>query len=277
MKGAVVCDGACTQHGAVKIASMAASSITYLSRVVSELSKQWPDNRTVCIACHGHSVPAGYFASSIVDTFNAYPHLLHRRLKERFPLAVVNIVTTAKGGESSDEGAARFENEVLNHRPDVVTLDYALNDRRIGLYSSEAAHRTMIEKARESGAKVILVGPNPDKRVIYDRDDKRKLEAHNALLQSLADEYEIGWANIYPLFPSDDPERLDALLSWVNHPNARGHALIADELMKWFPIPGLRPSRIDAPEESGEESADSSENSGAPRNGTDLSKEPVAS
>ena len=34
----------------------------------------------------GHSVPAGYFAIPFVDTFNAYPHLLHLGLKQRFPL-----------------------------------------------------------------------------------------------------------------------------------------------------------------------------------------------
>ncbi|MEK5235702.1 hypothetical protein NST99_08380 [Paenibacillus sp. FSL L8-0470] len=32
--------------------------------------------RTLNIVCHGHSVPSGYFATPIVDTFHAYPHLL---------------------------------------------------------------------------------------------------------------------------------------------------------------------------------------------------------
>jgi acyl-CoA thioesterase I len=29
---------------------------------------------------------------------------------------------------------------------------------------------------------------------------------------------------------------LEDLLCWPNHPNARGHALVADELMRWFPL-----------------------------------------
>ncbi|WP_342481353.1 hypothetical protein NST07_08230 [Paenibacillus sp. FSL L8-0340] len=41
-----------------------------------ELKRQWPENRTLNIVCHGHSVPSGYFATPIVDTFHAYPHLL---------------------------------------------------------------------------------------------------------------------------------------------------------------------------------------------------------
>ncbi|MFZ9033493.1 MAG: hypothetical protein ACO21J_06030, partial [Anaerohalosphaeraceae bacterium] len=32
----------------------------YLQSITQELIKQWPDNRTINIVCHGHSVPAGY-------------------------------------------------------------------------------------------------------------------------------------------------------------------------------------------------------------------------
>ena len=105
----------------------------YLRPIVELLLAQWPGNRTVNIVCHGHSVPAGYFATPMVDTFNAYPALLHRDLKHRFPFAVINVIVTAIGGEGSPQGADRFEADVLCHRPDVVTIDYGLNDRRAGL------------------------------------------------------------------------------------------------------------------------------------------------
>jgi hypothetical protein len=54
------------------------------------------------IACHGHGVPTGYFATPLVDTFSAYPRLWHRRLKERFPWAIFSVVTTAIGREDGD-------------------------------------------------------------------------------------------------------------------------------------------------------------------------------
>ena len=59
----------------------------YLKDLVNELRTSWPDNRTHHIVCHGHSVPAGYFASGVVDTLNAYPHQLLVGLKERYPYA----------------------------------------------------------------------------------------------------------------------------------------------------------------------------------------------
>ena len=53
---------------------MTANQSTFLAELISILKQPWPSNRTVNMVCHGHSVPSGYFATPIVDTFNAYPH-----------------------------------------------------------------------------------------------------------------------------------------------------------------------------------------------------------
>ena len=111
----------------------AADPKAYLAHVSDLFKKEWPANRTVNIVCHGHSVPAGYFRTPAVDSPNAYPHLLFMGLKERFPVAVINVIVTAIGGENSSGGAARFEKDVLACKPDVVTIDYGLNDRGLGL------------------------------------------------------------------------------------------------------------------------------------------------
>lgn len=78
-------------------------------------------------------MPSGYAKTPLVDTFAAYPDRLHHALKERFPYAVINVIVTGIGGENSVRGEKRFADEVLTHRPDVVVIDYALNDRGIGL------------------------------------------------------------------------------------------------------------------------------------------------
>src|SRR5271154_4681636 len=99
-----------------------ASQRTYLADIVKVLRQTCPDNRTINIIAHGHSVPSGYFATPCVNTFDAYPHFLHYGLKQRFPFSVINVIVTAIGGEESKTGAARFEKEVLCHRPDVMLI-----------------------------------------------------------------------------------------------------------------------------------------------------------
>jgi acyl-CoA thioesterase I len=212
----------------------------YLREIVGLLLAQWPSNRTVNIVCHGHSVPAGYFATPLVDTFNAYPALLHRELKRRFPFAVINVIVTAIGGEGSPQGADRFEAEVLCHQPDVVTIDYGLNDRVAGLAEAETAWRSMIEASLARQAKVLLLTPTWDNTGVVDGagESWRDLARHAEQIRRLAAVYDVGLADSFAAFQAyvatgGDPTDL---LSWSNHPNRSGHELVARELMRWFAI-----------------------------------------
>ncbi len=212
----------------------------YLAEIVEDLHRQWPDNRTLNVVCHGHSVPAGYFATPVVDTFNAYPHLLHRGLKERFPFAVINVIVTAVGGENAAAGAERFEREVLCHRPQVVTLDYGLNDRRIGLAAAQAAWRAMIEQALARATKVLLFTPTPDASALGagPAEEWEALQQHAGQIRALAHEYHVGLVDSLQAFAhyQQSGGELTDLLSWPNHPNRAGHALVAAELLRFFPV-----------------------------------------
>lgn len=216
---------------------MAAERGTYLSTIRRLLEAKWPDNRTIRIVCHGHSVPAGYFATPIVDMLNAYPHLLLRKLKAAYPFAVVNVIVTAIGGEHAFSGAGRYERDVLSLCPDVVTIDYGLNDRSIGLELAETAWRRMIEHSLQAGNKVILLTPTWDNSVNDDSmaDEWKRLQDHAEQIRSLASEYRVGLADSFAAFERySETTHLSELLSWSNHPNKKGHKLVVKELMKWF-------------------------------------------
>jgi len=209
---------------------------SYLSGLCAMLKRPWPDNRTLNIVCHGHSVPAGYFQTPTVDTMNAYPHLLHAQLAKRFPQAVINVIVTAIGGETSESGAARFEVEVLTHRPDLITIDYGLNDRRIGLEMARSSWVSMIEKALSKDIKIILLTPTGDMSASLE-DASDPLNQHAELIRALAREYGVGLVDSLAAFQGYLREggSLPALMSQGNHPNRAGHDLVVRELLAWFP------------------------------------------
>lgn len=213
-----------------------ANRLTYLNNVLDEMQKQWPNNRTVNIVCHGHSVPSGYFATPFVDTFHAYPHLLHQELKQRFPFSVMNVIVTGIGGETSLKGSERFVTEVLNHKPDVLTIDYALNDRGLSLDESENSWRKMIEQALQQDIKVILLTPSWENSYFLQNESWKDLALHAEQIRKLAEEYSIGLSDSYQAFQTyiDNGGDLTDLLSHVNHPNFKGHQLITQELSRWF-------------------------------------------
>lgn len=210
--------------------------IDYLNPVLDELSARWPSNRVINVVCHGHSVPAGYFATPFVNTFSAYPHLLHRMIKERFPFATVNVIVTAIGGENSVNGEKRFQSDVLTHRPDVLTIDYGLNDRAVGLEASKGAWESMIEQALKRNIKVILCTPTWENSYYVKNESWEQLLRHTEQIRELADRYNVGLADSFKAFEKQvtEPSVLANYLSHVNHPTEAGHRLVANELGKYF-------------------------------------------
>ena len=80
------------------------NSSDYLKDIKAELNKEWPNNRTINLVFHGHSVPAGYFNTPNVKTLDSYPYQVLKQLKELYPYAVINVINTSIGGENSISG-----------------------------------------------------------------------------------------------------------------------------------------------------------------------------
>ncbi len=212
---------------------------TYLDSTVKQLMLSFPNNRCVNLVFHGHSVPSGYFATPVVNTLVACPNILLGFLKQRFPFAVINIIVTAIGGENSEQGATRFSKQVLTHQPDVLCLDYALNDRGLGLVRAKAAWSLMIEQALGLEKSVLLLTPTPDIGIKLEPDspDSLALYAHAQQIRDLAVEYRVGLVDSFAVF--NQQPNVENLLSWTNHPNEAGHWLVAQELLRFFAIKTL--------------------------------------
>jgi acyl-CoA thioesterase I len=207
---------------------------TYLDTIKSELQKKWPHNRTVNVVFHGHSVPSGYFTGGVVNTIESYPYLTLKKVKQHYPFAVVNAITTSIGGEQSEQGALRFKNEVLSHRPDVLFIDYALNDRSIGLERAKAAWIKMIEEGKLYETKIILLTPTPDLKEDILTDDA-PLAKHSEQIRSLARQHNVGLIDSYALFKAIAKDQdLKQYMAQNNHINEKGHELVAVEILRFF-------------------------------------------
>lgn len=147
----------------------------------------------------------------------------------------MNVIVTVIGGENSVQGAERFASEVLIHHPDLILIDYGLNDRGCGLVKSYVSLNQMIKQAKDHGIKIILLTPSPDQGVNY-IDPTNELIKHAVQIRRIAEENQIGLADSYQafefLYPAKD--QLSKYMSQVNHPNELGHELVANELMKWL-------------------------------------------
>ena len=207
----------------------------YLSDVKLELQKIWPGNRTINLVFHGHSVPSGYFVTPDVRTLQSYPYLTLQTVKEYYPNAVVNSIITAIGGENAEQGCTRFVKDVLTHCPDVLFIDYALNDRWIGLERARLAWETMIQEAQKLQIKVILMTPTPDLTTDILNPDE-PLEKHSQQIRDLAEKYQTGLVDSYAAFKHirQTGDDLSTYMSQFNHPNEKGHRVVCDLIAQWL-------------------------------------------
>lgn len=206
----------------------------YLDSVKVELQKKWPHNKTINLVFHGHSVPTGYRTLGIVKPLESYPYETLKLIKKVYPFAVVNVITTSIGGEQAEQGAKRFEEEVLNYRPDVLFIDYALNDRSIGLERAKKAWVQMIEEALQENIKVILLTPTPDYREDISSPDV-ELAKHSQQIRALAKKYGVGLVDSYAAFQElAKEEPLASYMAQNNHINDEGHEIVAKAIYKYF-------------------------------------------
>jgi acyl-CoA thioesterase I len=206
----------------------------YLDSLKLEFQKKWPQNRSVNLVFHGHSVVVGYFKTPEIRTLEAYPFLTLKHIKEACPFATINTITTAIGGENSEQGVKRFRSQVLSHRPDVVFIDYGLNDRNIGLEKAKASWIQMINEANEYGTKLILLTPTPDTQENI-LDNETALAKHAVQIRELAKTYQVGLVDSYTIFKNiAQKEPLDKYMAQNNHINEKGHELVAVEIIKYF-------------------------------------------
>ncbi|MEQ9437424.1 MAG: SGNH/GDSL hydrolase family protein [Cyclobacteriaceae bacterium] len=213
----------------------AADTATYLADIKDELMTVWPDSRTINLVFHGHSVPAGYWHNHEVHTLESYPNIVLRKLKAQYPYAVINVIVTAIGGENSVKGQERFTRDVLSHRPDILFIDYALNDRSVGLEQAREAWEKMIQAALEQNIKIILLTPSPDQRLDI-LEPENPLALHADQIKELARQYHTGLADPFTQFQqiAASDEALSDYMSHVNHPNEKGHEIIVEEIIKWL-------------------------------------------
>lgn len=182
-------------------------------------------------AANGESLVIGFLGGSITQGSlsstpkTCYAYLVYEWWKKSFPNAAFSFVNGGIGGTTSHYGGARAWKDVLCYRPDIVTVDFSVNDDANEFFEEtyEGTLRRLLA-APSSPAVVVL------NNVFYDTG-KNAQDYHNRI----ADHYGIPHVSIkdtvYPDVESGKIVRADITPDNL-HPNDKGHRLVADEICK---------------------------------------------
>lgn len=182
-------------------------------------------------ATNGESLVIGFLGGSITQGSlsstpkTCYAYLVYEWWKKSFPNAEFSFVNGGIGGTTSHYGGARAWKDVLCYRPDIVTVDFSVNDDANEFFE-ETYEGTLRRLLMAPSAPAVVVLNN----VFYDTG-KNAQEYHNRI----ADHYGIPHVSIkdiiYPDVESGKIVRADITPDNL-HPNDKGHRLVADEICK---------------------------------------------
>ncbi|MGV3617048.1 MAG: SGNH/GDSL hydrolase family protein [Fimbriimonas sp.] len=197
-----------------------------------------------------------------------YVTLFAQTLKEAFPQRTIEVVNVGIGGQKAPDMLARFKSDVLDRKPDLVTISVGVNDvwhdfrtpdfktrvpagdsgRGVKLPAHLAALEGMIQAAKRSNVRVILLSPT----LVYEDPDcpeNRRLGEYARAQSSLADAQKVGFVNLHrafrrvvTTFHEAGSQRQLLLTTDGVHLNDAGNALMADVILKYLRVP--LPNRV---------------------------------
>lgn len=195
----------------------------YLAHTLELLTK----GKRVTIVCWGDSVTAGGSPSS---HDKCYVELFRAQLKAAYPKAEIIVINAGIGGSNTDSRREGFDQEVLSHNPDLITVEY-VNDAGMTPEHIASNYAWFIARARAKNPIIefIILTPHfvmPDWMGNFDKSVPAMRKAAFENKVALGDTTNI-WAHLRDI----GIPYMILQANGINHPNDLGHKFFAEILM----------------------------------------------
>ena len=201
-----------------------------LRKYVERTRRDIESGADATIVCFGDSITAGYAVR------RGFPSFLLESLRQRFPDSKIEMINSGISGDTSQDGLSRLDWAVLSYEPDLVTINFGINDCVLGL-SREEFEMNLVEMVRRIRAgpdsEILLLSSQPLESPPY---DQRVLDYYQTV-ETVAKEMNVGFVDVYGAWMKrvQAGMPLDSLiLPGLDHPNEAGYRIIAEELMSLF-------------------------------------------
>ena len=194
------------------------------------------EGKDVTVVCWGDSVTSCGESSTPAKCYVA---LFESMLKERFPKARIKVINAGIGGSSTLSRLKDFQKEVLDFKPDLVTLEF-VNDMGLPVEMLQKHYSEILTRTQQAGAALIIQTPHFVMPSWMNFKDNRRVDPRPgvAFLRKFASEHNVPLADAskrWELLARQGIPYETLLRNGINHPEDRGHRIFAEELMRFFP------------------------------------------
>ncbi|MCG2613373.1 SGNH/GDSL hydrolase family protein [Terrimonas sp. NA20] len=104
----------------------------------------------------GKAVKVAFLGGSITRAGNGYRDQVMTWLKKQYPSAGFEEIMAAVSGTGSDFGACRVQQHVIDHNPDLVFVEFAVNDNRMLMQFVRETMEGIVRKIRKAKPKTDI-------------------------------------------------------------------------------------------------------------------------
>lgn len=151
-------------------------------------------------AASGTPVRVAFFGASNARS-GLWPSQVITGLRQAYPQTKISTSVVAYGGEEMRHGMHRFHNEVLPVAPDLIVLEYFINDVCYGNpEETERAARFILQSIQDAGIPCILLTNNGANPLFSRNGSSGSFGRYHDLYRDLAAEYQAAFVGGYAYF-----------------------------------------------------------------------------
>ena len=181
---------------------------------------------SVRIVALGDSLTYGWMAEK------GYIDFLQDRLKACYPAAAIHFINRGIPGDTAEGGLQRLGTEVIDAGPDLVFVQFGLNDAFTGCPPAQYAatiSRIVERLQQETRAEVLLL----TSVALADPKEDALAEKYYGMLSQVAAERGVPLARVHAWWKEKRGANFEGLLQGdLVHPTANGYRLMAEAIMQ---------------------------------------------
>lgn len=206
-------------------------------------------------------IKAGDTIVAIGDSITAqagYLHDIDRVLAQQYPqLKIPKVVNKGIGGQKAEDLVRRFDRDVIQLKPAVVTISIGINDvwhrlktphdeKVLAAYKENVAK--MVDQAQKAGIKVILLTPTLIQEDANAEGNKR-LAAYVEAEKQIAADKKCQLVDLHQMFLTALPKKPANQKTWLTgdgvHMRPLGNATMATGVLRALGVPDEKISACD--------------------------------
>ena len=200
--------------------------VNFMKKLEKSIQK-FTSGKPIRIIALGDSLTQGWMVRK------GYLDFLAEMLRKKYPACDVTIRNRGFPGDTAEGGLFRLREDVLDDDPDLVFIQFALNDAFMGIDSGRFKNtiKLMVERIKaDTDAEILLITSVP---IMYEASDAMAGEFYD-VLDDIAEEEGVAIAKVHSYWKKKISEGIDfkgLVQGDMVHPNVEGYRLMAEAII----------------------------------------------